>query len=99
MDADIGAGAQGIVQAGVGDGSIAAQMMPAFRDARQKGVIVVRSSRVGNGIVARNGEANDDKEDLIVSDTLNAQKARILLMLALTRSHDTKAIQQMFYTY
>jgi L-asparaginase len=99
MDADINAGAKGIIQAGVGDGSIAAQMMPAFRDARQKGVIVVRSSRVGNGIVARNGEANDDKEDLVVSDTLNAQKARILLMLALTRSHDTKDIQRMFYTY
>lgn len=99
MDADIAAGAQGIVQAGVGDGSVAAQMMPAFRDARHKGVIVVRSSRVGNGIVARNGEANDDQEDLVVSDTLNPQKARILLMLALTRSHDTKDIQRMFYTY
>jgi len=99
MDADINAGAKGIVQAGVGDGSVAAQMMPAFRDARQKGVIVVRSSRVGNGIVARNGEANDDKEDLVVSDTLNAQKARILLMLALTRTHNTKDIQRMFYTY
>lgn len=99
MDADIAAGARGIVQAGVGDGSVAAQMMPAFRDARGKGVIVVRSSRVGNGIVARNGEANDDKEDLVVSDTLSPQKARILLMLALTRTSDTKAIQRMFYTY
>jgi L-asparaginase len=99
MDADIAAGAQGIVQAGVGDGSIAAQMMPAFRDARKKGVIVVRSSRVGNGIVARNGEANDDQEDLVVSDTLNAQKARILLMLGLTKTHDTKELQRMFYTY
>lgn len=99
MDAEIQAGAEGIVQAGVGDGSVAAQMMPAFRDARKKGVIVVRSSRVGNGIVARNGEANDDKEDLVVSDTLNAQKARILLMLALTRTHNTSEIQRMFYTY
>lgn len=99
MDADIAAGARGIVQAGVGDGSVAAQMMPAFRDARQKGVVVVRSSRVGNGIVARNGEANDDKEDLVVSDTLNPQKARILLMLALTRTSNTKDIQRMFYTY
>ena len=99
MDADIAAGAQGIVQAGVGDGSIAAQMMPAFRDARKKGVILVRSSRVGNGIVARNGEANDDQEDLVVSDTLNAQKARILLMLGLTKTHDTKELQRMFYTY
>jgi L-asparaginase len=99
MDADIAAGAKGIVQAGVGDGSIAAQMMPAFRDARKQGVVMVRSSRVGSGIVARNGEANDDKEDLVVSDTLSAQKARILLMLALTKTQDTKDIQRMFYTY
>jgi L-asparaginase len=40
-------------------------------EARKKGVIVVRSSRTGNGIVARNGEANDDELDFVVSDTLN----------------------------
>ena len=42
IDADIKAGAVGIVQAGVGDGSVAKQMMPALRDARKEGVIVVR---------------------------------------------------------
>jgi L-asparaginase len=68
-------------------------------EARKKGVIIVRSSRVGNGIVARNGEANDDDLDFVVSDTLNPQKARILLMLALTKTSDTKAIQKMFYEY
>jgi len=49
--------------------------------------------------VARNGEANDDELDFVVSDTLNPQKARILLMLALTRTNSTKDIQRMFYTY
>jgi L-asparaginase len=34
-----------------------------------------------------------------LSDTLNPQKARILLMLALTKTTDTKEIQRMFYTY
>ena len=62
-------------------------------------VVIVRSSRVGNGIVARNGEAKDDELDFVVSDTLNPQKARILLMLALTKTTDTKEIQRMFYTY
>jgi L-asparaginase/Glu-tRNA(Gln) amidotransferase subunit D len=62
-------------------------------------VIIVRSSRVGQGIVARNGEANDDELDFVVSDTLNPQKARILLMLALTKTNSTKDIQRMFYTY
>ncbi len=66
---------------------------------RKKGVVIVRSSRVGNGIVARNGEAKDDEHDFVVSDTLNPQKARILLMPALTKTTDTKEIQRMFFTY
>ena len=61
--------------------------------------MIVRSSRVGQGLVARNGEANDDPLDFVVADTLSPQKARILLMLALTRTSNTKEIQRMFYTY
>ncbi|HVI51964.1 MAG TPA: type II asparaginase [Candidatus Sulfotelmatobacter sp.] len=99
LDAFVGAGAKGIIHAGVGDGSISDAMKPGLIEARQKGVVIVRSSRVGQGIVARNGEANDDQLDFVVSDTLNPQKARVLLMLALTKTNDTKAIQKMFYTY
>ncbi|WP_282183298.1 type II asparaginase [Azospirillum sp. TSH100] len=99
LDALVKAGAKGIIHAGVGDGSLSNAMKPGLVDARKQGVIIVRSSRVGNGIVARNGEANDDELDFVASDTLNPQKARILLMLALTKTTDTKAIQKMFYTY
>ena len=100
VDAFVAAGDKGIVHAGVGDGSLARPAVePALVDARKKGIVVVRASRVGNGIVARNGEAKDDELDFVVSDTLNPQKARILLMLALTRTSDTKEIQRMFYTY
>jgi L-asparaginase len=49
--------------------------------------------------MAHNGEANDDQLDFMVSDTLSPQKARILLMLALTKTNSTKDIQRMFYTY
>jgi len=35
----------------------------------------------------------------VVSNTLNPQKARVLLLLALTQTTDTKEIQQMFYDY
>jgi len=59
----------------------------------------VRSARVGNGIVARNNEVNDDKRDFVASDTLNPQKARILLTVALTKTRDTKEIQRIFWTY
>ena len=99
LNAFVAAGAKGIVHAGVGDGSLANPGKPSLIEARKSGVVIVRSSRVGNGIVARDGEANDDELDFVVSDTLNPQKARILLMLALTKTTDTKAIQKMFYTY
>ena len=100
VDAFVNAGDKGLIHAGVGDGSLARPAVePALIEARKKGVVIVRSSRVGNGIVARNGEAKDDELDFVVSDTLSPQKARILLMLALTRTNDTKRIQQMFYTY
>ncbi len=99
VDAFMAAGAKGIVHAGVGNGSLAAKTKPALVSARAKGAIVVRASRVGQGILARNGEANDDELDFVAADTLNAQKARILLMLALTKTGSTKDIQRMFYTY
>jgi L-asparaginase len=62
-------------------------------------VLVVRSSRVGNGAVARNGEANDDELHTVASDNLNPQKARVLLMLALTKTADPAAIQAFFREY
>ena len=99
VDAAVAAGAKGIVYAGVGDGSVALDVRPALAEARKKGIVIVRSSRVGSGIVARNGEVNDDEFDFVAGDNLNPQKARILLMLALTRTTDTRAIQRMFWEY
>src|SRR5215475_12786557 len=99
LDAFVKAGAKGIVHAGPGDGSVGAQMVKPLQDARAVGVVVVRSARVGSGIIARNGEQPDDKYDWVVSDDLNPQKARILLMLALTQTNDTKKIQEMFWKY
>ena len=99
VEAFVAAGAKGIIHAGVGDGSLAAKVKPALVAAHAKGVAVVRASRVGQGILARNGEANDDELDFVVADTLSAQKARILLMLALTKTSNTKEIQRMFDTY
>jgi L-asparaginase type II len=99
VNALVAAGDKGLIHAGVGDGSLPNAVRPALSAAREKGVVIVRASRVGQGIVARNGEANDDQLDFVVADTLNPQKARILLMLALTKTNSTKEIQRMFYTY
>ncbi len=99
IEALVGAGAKGLIHAGVGNGSLPANVRPALSAARKKGVIIVRSARVGQGIVARNGEANDDELDFVAGDNLSPQKARILLMLALTRTSSTRDIQKMFGTY
>ena len=57
----------------------------------------MRASRVGNGRVAGNAEL--DRLGVIPADDLNPQKARILLMLALTRTTELKRIQRMFEEY
>jgi len=99
FDAAVNAGAKGIVHAGPGDGSIAKQEYPAIESALKKGIVLVRSSHVGSGIVAHNGEADDDKYGFVSGDNLNPQKARVLLMLALTKTTDVKQIQRMFWEY
>lgn len=99
IDAFAAAGDAGIVYAGTGDGSLAAPVRARLTELRQKGIHINRSSRVGNGPTVRGGENDDDKTDFTVSDTLTPQKARILLMLALTKTKDSKEIQRMFYTY
>ena len=99
IEAAIKAGAKGLVHAGTGNGSIGKQEYPAVESALKSGIVVVRSARVGNGIIARNGEADDDKYGFVASDNLNPQKARILLMLALTRTSDVKKIQEYFWRY
>ncbi|WP_035060931.1 type II asparaginase [Andreprevotia chitinilytica] len=99
IDAFVAAGDVGIVYAGTGDGSLSSVVRPRLTELRKQGLYIVRSSRISNGPVVRNGENDDDATDFVVSDTLSPQKARILLMLALTKTKDTKEIQRMFYTY
>ena len=92
-------GAQGLVLAGVGDGNIYQDSLQSLINASAKGIAVVRSSRVGSGFVAPNVEIDDDKYKFITADNLNPQKARILLMLALTKTTNPKKIQQYFWQY
>lgn len=99
IDAAAANGAKGIVIAGVGNGNMNKASLEAAARAAQKGVVVVRSSRVVTGSVGRNVEVNDDEMGFVASDELNPQKSRILLMLALLKSRDTQEIQKLFYTY
>ena len=99
VQAAVAAGAKGIVLAGVGDGNATKDMIDALAAAAKKGVVVVRSSRVGSGIVRRNIELNDDSLGFVSAMELNPQKARILLRLALTKTTDVKTIQRFFEEY
>lgn len=101
IDADMVApivdnGYKGVVYAGVGNGNIHKNVFPAFIEARKKGILVVRSSRVPTGPTSSDAEVNDAAYQFVASQGLNPQKARILLMLALTKTNDWKQIQEYF---
>jgi len=97
--AAVAAGAKGIVLAGVGDGNAAKDMIDALAEAARKGIVVVRSTRVGSGIVRRNIELDDDALGFAVALELNPQKARVLLRMALTKTGDIREIQRIFEQY
>ena len=91
-EASVQNGAEGIVVAAPGDGTLSSKSLQGVEYAIDKGVTVVRSSRVGSGTVS-------PKEGFITSDSLNPQKARILLMLALTVTDDPEEIQSFYNQY
>lgn len=91
--------AKAIIYAGTGNGSVANYMVDTLKDIRSKGTLVIRSSRVGDGFVIRNGEQPDDKYDWVVAHDLNPQKAKILAAVALTKTNDSKELQRIFWQY
>jgi len=98
IDAAVKGGCQGLVLAGVGDGNASRPALAALSRAAHQGIAVVRSSRVGSGIVARDMEIDDDKLGFIAAQELSPQKARILLMLGLTKTKDPAKLQEYFLT-
>lgn len=99
LQAFVDAGFDGVVVAGVGDGNLYTDVLDAALKARRKGTVIVRSSRVPYGPTCLNGEVDDEKCQFVASINLNPQKARVLLMLALTKTRDWKRIQDYFLRY
>jgi len=99
INAAIAAGAKGIVVAGVGDGNMSKSALDALADAAKNKILVVRSTRLGAGMVMRNAEVDDDKLGFVASGELNPGKSRVLAMLALTKTTDPAKVQQMFKQY
>lgn len=92
-------GIKALVHAGTGNGSVANRIVPSLQKVRAGGVVVIRSSRVPDGFVIRNAEQPDDKYDWVVAHDLRPGKARILAMVALTKTQDTQELQRIFWEY
>lgn len=90
---------KGIVYAGMGNGNFGEPVGKALADAAKKGIVVCRSARAGSGRITLDNEVKDAELGFVVSDDLNPQKARVLLMLSLTETSDKAKIQQNFFDY
>ena len=94
-------GARGIVIASAGAGATSGTQGEGIQYATSKGVFVVTSTRTGSGrIAARRRPATQGQQVYqIAAEDLAPLKARILLMLALTKTKDGAEIQRMFTEY
>ena len=97
IDAAVMAGAQGIISAGTGAGRPTPAEDEALAKAHDMGVVICIGSRVGSGRVMRSpGFA---RRGFVACDNLVPWKARVLLALALTITHEPDEIQRMFDLY
>jgi L-asparaginase type II len=97
IDAFVAAGAKGIVVAGAGRGATTGGQRQAIDRALSKGVVVVVGTRTGSGTVpVGEGARSNGAATTIGSGDLNPQKARVLLMLALTKTTDRKEVAKIF---
>ena len=97
IQAFVAAGARAIVSASLPPGVTTPAEADALREARRHGVLVVLSSRAGSGRVLPRTTLRE--QGFVVADNLNPQKARVLAMLALTRTDDVAEVQRMFDEY
>jgi L-asparaginase len=101
IQAAIKGGAKGIVFAGTGNGALSVSEETVLKEVAAMPAatrpVLVRSSRVGNGRVIATAEY--DALGIVPGDTLSPQKARILLMLALTKTADLKELRRIFSEY
>ena len=98
-------GARGIVIAGAGAGATSGTQDEGIQYAAEKGIFVVTATRTGSGRVAARpappaaAQGSRRFPTLLSAEDVAPVKARILLMLALTRTTDPGPIQQMFVEY
>lgn len=83
----IGKGVQGLVLAGVGNGTANEEVITALSSAVKLGVLVIRSTRLSNAMhIGRNYHVNDDHYGFVASGMLDAPRSKILAQLLLANS-------------
>jgi L-asparaginase len=92
----------GLVVDASGAGNIARALFEAVREAREAGVAVVVTSRTHAGRVlplyAGGGGGTTLRElGCVFADNLSAQKARVLLIVALTRTNEVEGLREIFH--
>lgn len=97
INAFIAAGAAGLVSAGFAPGVLTPAQYDAFDAAIDNGIIVVQSSRAGSGRVPR--RARLIERGMVSADNLTPQKARVLLMVALSQTSDIGELRRIFAEY
>lgn len=97
VDAFVEANAKGIVVAGMLPGFSNQEQIAALNAAAERGVVIVQSTRNGSGRLVK--VRGSRPENCVLADNLPPTKARVLLMLALTRTDDLAEIQRLFDTY
>ncbi|MBI4483565.1 MAG: asparaginase [Acidobacteria bacterium] len=97
VEAAVKAGSQGLVLAGFPTGSPAPGMQKALKEAAEKGLPLVMTNRGGEGRITEIREGQGYQ--FIGGDNLSPEKARILLMLALTRTKDLGELRRIFREY
>ena len=91
------AGCAGLVAAGLGSGGAPRAFLDALTDLARSGIPVIAASQSMRGRVM--GRQALIERGLIPADNLQPRKARVLLMLALTRTREPSDIRRMVETY
>jgi L-asparaginase len=102
LKAAVDAGARGLVLATAGAGAISGTQNEGITYAREKGIPVVATTRAGSGRIASMREpvtSTVPAPPRLAAGDLSPVKARILLMLALTRTSDPADLQRMLNEY
>ena len=90
---------EGLVIAGVGLGHVSRPAQDAIQEVRSQGIPVVLSTRVYTGRVVPLYASNVELLEMgcVEADNLSPQKARVLLMLAMTRTSDPEELKPFFH--